>query len=122
MTSAGPINFPLPHFRAQSRKPVSLLGALRPAAVDVIWNREARVIDLGLGGACVETSDSIPTGTAIELVIDTPHLWEPLTLSGSVAWSTPLEEGGARIGLRFHHSHGGSVRKLTEFLEAEAFS
>jgi hypothetical protein len=120
MTSAAP--YDQTHFRAQSRKPVSLLGAMRPAAIDVIWNRDVRVIDLGLGGACVETADPIPTGTAIELVIDTPHLWEPLTLSGAVAWSLELEEGGARIGIRFHHTHGGSVRKLTEFLEAEAFS
>ena len=109
------------HFRAQARKPVSLVGALRPAAIDVVWNRDVRVVDLGLGGACVEMSNSIPIGTAVELVIDTPHLWDPLTLRGAVAWELTLEEGGARLGVRFDHATGGSVRALTEFLEAEAF-
>ncbi len=99
-----------------------MIGALRPAAVDVIWNRAARVLDLGLGGACVETSDAMPAGTSVELVIDTPHLWEPLTLSGSVAWALALEEGGARVGVRFQHASGSSIRKLTEFLEAAAFT
>ena len=109
------------HFRAQSRKPVSLVGALRPASIDVVWNRDVRVLDLGLGGACVEMSNSVPPGTAVELVIDTPHLWDPLTLSGAVAWELTLEEGGARLGVRFEHGTGGSVRALTELLEAEAF-
>ena len=109
------------HFRAQSRKAVSLVGALRPAAIDVVWNRDVRVVDLGLGGACVEMSNATPGGTAVELVIDTPHLWDPLTLRGAVAWDIALEEGGARLGVRFEHGTGGSVRALTEFLEAEAF-
>ena len=91
------------HFRAQSRKPVTLVGALRPASLDVVWNRDVRVVDLGLGGAGVEMSSSVPVpvGTAVELEIDTPHLWNPLTLSGAVVWELTLEAGGARLGVRF---------------------
>jgi hypothetical protein len=83
-----------------------------------------RVVDLGLGGACVEASDSAAAGTSVELVIDTPHLWDPLTLSGAVVWSRRLpdpEGGGALIGVRFEHATGSIVRTLTELLEAEAF-
>ena len=83
-----------------------------------------RIVDLGLGGACVEASDSAATGTRVELVIDTPHLWDPLTLRGAVVWSRQLpdpEGGGAIIGVRFEHSSGSIVRTLTELLEAEAF-
>ncbi len=109
------------HFRSQSRKGVNLPGALRAADSDLNWNRDVRVIDLGLGGACVETSDSVPAGTSVELVIDTPHLWDPLTLSGAVTWEHSLEPGGARLGVRFDHANGSSVRTLTELLEAEAF-
>lgn len=109
------------HFRAQARKPVSLIGALRPAALDVVWNRDVRVLDLGLGGACIEMSNSVPAGTAVELVLETPHLWDPLTLSGTVAWELALEEGGARLGVRFGHAQSRSARALTELLEAEAF-
>jgi len=83
-----------------------------------------RIVDLGLGGACVEASDSAPTGTSIELVIDTPHLWDPLTLSGAVVWSRSVPDpggGGTMIGVRFEHAAGSVVRTLTELLEAEAF-
>jgi hypothetical protein len=109
------------HFRAQARKSLNLSGALRAADDNVNWNRDVRVIDLGLGGACVETTDSVPAGTPVELVIDTPHLWDPLTLSGAVAWERALDQGGARLGVRFEHAAGGSARTLTELLEAEAF-
>jgi Tfp pilus assembly protein PilZ len=111
------------HFRAVSRQAVNLLGALR--ASELVWNRDVRVVDLGLGGARVEAPDAIEAGTTVELVIETPHLWDPLTLSGAVAWSRPVptgEGGGAQIGVRFDHETGGSVRTLTELLEAEAFA
>lgn len=111
----------LSHFRAQARKPVSLVGALRPAALDVVWNRDVHVLDLGLGGACVEMSNSVLAGTQVELVIETPHLWDPLTLSGTVAWELELPDGGARVGVRFGHVRSASIRALTELLEAEAF-
>src|SRR6478736_5409976 len=112
------------HFRALSRQSVSLPGALRATDAHISWNRDVRVVDLGLGRACVEASDAAAAGTAVELVIDTPHLWDPLTLSGAVAWSRRLpdpEGGGALIGVRFEHTTGSSVRMLTELLEAEAF-
>jgi len=112
------------HFRALSRQSVSLPGALRASDAHVSWNRDVRVVDLGLGGACVEASDSAAAGTSVELVIDTPHLWDPLTLSGAVVWSRRLpdpEGGGALIGVRFEHPTGSSVRTLTALLEAEAF-
>ncbi len=112
------------HFRALSRQSVSLPGALRASDAQVTWNRDVRIVDLGLGGACVEASDSAAAGTSVELVIDTPHLWDPLTLSGAVVWSRSLadpEGGGAMIGVRFEHATGSVVRTLTELLEAEAF-
>jgi hypothetical protein len=115
---------PPAHFRALSRQSVSLPGALRASDSDVGWNRDVRIVDLGLGGACVEASDSAAAGTIVELVIDTPHLWDPLTLIGAVAWSRRLpdpEGGGALIGVRFEHATGNSVRALTALLEAEAF-
>ena len=116
------------HFRAGSRQVVSLAGALHGAGADsdpgAAWSRDVRVVDLGLGGACIEASDSVAQGTAIELVLDTPHLWDPLTLGGVVAWSRSLpdpEGGGALLGVRFEHTTGSTVRTLTELLEAEAF-
>jgi hypothetical protein len=118
------IEAPAAHFRAFSRQSVSLPGALRASDSHLTWNRDVRIVDLGLGGACVEASDSAAAGTNVELVIDTPHLWDPLTLSGAVVWSRRLadpEGGGVMIGVRFEHATGSSVRTLTELLEAEAF-
>ena len=115
---------PAAHFRALSRQSVSLPGALRASDANVSWNRDVRIVDLGLGGACVEASDSTASGTSVELVIDTPHLWDPLTLSGAVVWSRRVpdpEGGGVRIGVRFDHGTGAIVRTLSELLEAEAF-
>jgi len=112
------------HFRSLARQAVSLPGALRGSGPDQVWNRDVRVVDLGLGGACVEISDAVPPGTSVELVLDTPHLWDPLELSGAVAWARTLPElggGGVLLGVRFQHAGGGVVRALTELLEAEAF-
>jgi PilZ domain len=118
------------HFRAGSRQAVSLAGALHGAGAGAdtdpgaAWSRDVRVVDLGLGGACIEASHSVAQGTAIELVLDTPHLWDPLTLGGVVAWTRNLpdpEGGGALLGVRFEHTSGTTVRTLTELLEAEAF-
>jgi hypothetical protein len=105
-----------------SRHEVNLLGALR--ASEALWNRDVHVIDLGLGGARLEATETIEAGTIVELVIETPHLWDPLKLQGAVAWARalPASEGsGAQIGVRFEHASGRSVRTLSELLEAEAF-
>src|SRR3954447_90290 len=107
---------PLPHFRAFARRPVGL-----PAIVsrgDGSWKRPARLLDLGLGGACVEMLEAVPNGTAVSLSVETPHLWDPLLLEGEVVWLRPID-GAARIGVRFHHQSGRTVRTLTELLEAE---
>jgi len=116
------------HFRALSRQVVSLAGALQGAGADpdreAAWSREVRVVNLGLGGACVEVPEPIAQGTEVELVLDTPHLWDPLTLAGVVAWArSSLDQDGSRafLGVRFEHTAGSTVRTLTELLEAEAF-
>src|ERR1700739_4294333 len=105
------------HFRAVSRHAVHLLGALR--ASEALWNRDVQVIDLGLGGARVEAPETIEAGTIVELVLETPHLCDPLKLHGAVAWSRalPASEGaGAQIGVRFEHANGRSARTLSELL------
>lgn len=113
------------HFRAFSRQVVSLAGALRGnVGGEEDIQRDVRVVDLGLGGACLETSDDLPPGTLVELIVDTPHLWDPLTLRGAIVWARPIadpEGAGALLGVRFEHQTGTSIRTLTELLEAEAF-
>jgi hypothetical protein len=109
---------PLDHFRAFARRPVGL-----PAIVsrgDGTWKRPARLIDLGLGGACMEMLEAVPNGTAVSLAVEAPHLWDPLFLEGEVVWLR-TQDGAARLGVRFHHRAGRTLRTLTELLEAEAY-
>ena len=66
-----------------------------------------RVVNLGLGGACIEAPEPVAQGAQVDLVLDTPHLWDPSPWLGVVAWarsSLPQEGGGALIGVRFEHT------------------
>ncbi len=109
-----------PHFRALARRPVHLAATL--IAGGGAWQRPARVIDLGLGGACLLLTEVVPVGSPVALVMDAPHLWDPLEIDGSVAWVG--EQPGADafcLGLRFAPRSGALLRTLTELLEAAAF-
>ncbi len=109
---------PHDHFRAFARRPVGL-----PAIVsrgDGSWKRPARLLDLSLGGACMEMMEAVPNGTALSLAVEAPHLWDPLFLEGQVVWLHSLE-GAARLGVRFYHRSGRTLRTLTELLEAEQY-
>ena len=109
---------PLDHFRAFARRPVGLTAIVSRG--DGSWKRPARLLDLGLGGACMEMLEAVPNGTAISLAVEAPHLWDPLFLEGEVVWLHSLE-GAARLGVRFYHRSGRTLRTLTELLEAEAY-
>jgi hypothetical protein len=109
---------PLDHFRAFARRPVGLSATVSRG--DGTWKRPARLLDLGLGGACLEMLEAVPNGTALSLAVEAPHLWDPLFLEGEVVWLRSLD-GAARIGVRFTHRSGRVLRTLTELLEAEAY-
>src|ERR1044071_3840206 len=66
------------HFRGFARRPVNL--AANVIAGGGSWQRQARVLDLGLGGARVALSEVIPPSTPLSLIIDAPHLWAPLEI------------------------------------------
>lgn len=106
------------HFRAFARRPVGL-----PAVVsrgDGSWQRPARLLDLGLGGTCLEVAEAIPNGTALSLSVEAPHLWDPLLLEGEVVWMHTLPDA-THVGVRFYHRSGRTLRTLSELLEAEAY-
>jgi len=107
----------LNHFRAFARRPVGLSAVVSRG--DGTWERPARLIDLGLGGACMEMLEAVPNGTAISLAVEAPHLWDPLFLEGEVVWLQALDGDAARLGVRFNHRSGRTLRALTELLEAE---
>ena len=113
-------HIPPQHFRAWARRPVNLSATV--VAGGGSWQRAARLVDLGLGGACVVLPESIPVGSPLALVIDAPHLWDPLEIDGSVAWVG--EQAGTQalyLGVKFQSKSGALLRTLTELLDAAAF-
>ena len=57
------------------------------------WQRDARVVNVGLGGACVEVPLNagagvvdVSTGDRVVLSFVAPTLWDPLPVRARVAW------------------------------------
>lgn len=106
------------HFRALDRRPVSLQATLTSDAEG--WDRPGRVVDLGLGGACVELIAELEVGSPLRLTVVAPNLWDPLVLDATVVW-TGKREGMQRAGLRFEHDSGVTLRALVELLGEQGY-
>ncbi len=85
------------------------------------WDLPARLTDLGIGGARVLVAQPLPAGTSVELRVDAPQLWQPLTLPGRVAWSHALTEERAELGLRFEHNSTEALTVLVELVNPSDF-
>lgn len=109
------------HFRAMARRPVSLPARIAMERNSTTW--AARLVDLGLGGACVELAEPMTEGARVKLLIDAPHLWDPLELEAKVAWARAAEGTTPnRAGVRFEVVSGTTLRLLAELLEAEGYA
>ena len=114
---------PRDHFRAFARRLVALEGSVSAGdAGSTYWVQPARVIDLGLGGARLSVAQAIPLGTPVDVAITAPHLWDPLVIRAEVAW-VAIQEGtkSARVGVRFQHRAGATLRALTDLLAASVY-
>jgi hypothetical protein len=107
------------HFRAFARRPVNLKATL--CGPDGSWAENVRLLDLGLGGACIEASE-LPLQRGLSLQLLAPHLWDPLVVGAEAAWSQPSPDGSAtRVGLRFEPRTGATLRALNELLLAQSY-
>jgi Tfp pilus assembly protein PilZ len=110
------------HFRALGRRSVGAAAKVVVLGDSTSPELRAKVVDLGLGGACLELARPIPEGAGVRVSLEAPHLWEPLLVTGQIAWSQPGEaRSSARVGVRFEAAAGTTLRALVELLEAEAF-
>jgi hypothetical protein len=85
------------------------------------------VRDLGLGGACIEVREvdgeaGLAVGSAVLLELTAPTLWDPLTLSGRIVWTTreslpPV----VRAGIAFQHESPTGLFALFQLLGLYAF-
>ena len=112
---------PTDHFRALARRPVNLPATL--VSEEEGWEREARLVDLGLGGACIEVAEAVSTGVPVTLRVTAPTLWDPLVLQARVAWlRLPSRDGQpTRVGMRFEYGPKPPLGALVELLGANVF-
>jgi hypothetical protein len=130
------------HFRAHARRRVDLAATLRGR--DGSFHQDVRIRDLGLGGACIEVASSdeaalgrpvgvVPGGAPVKsgaldrelpvtIEVMAPTLWDPLVLSGKIAWIRRGAQGrSTRAGLRFEHREGSALYALFQLLGAQGF-
>lgn len=114
------------HYRAHARRRVDLDATVR--ARDGGFSHDARVRDLGLGGACVEIADreggaaGVEREGAVTLEVMAPTLWDPLVLTGRIAWIRRGTPGRpTRAGLRFEHRDPGALYALFQLLGAHIY-
>ena len=106
------------HFRAFPRREMAL-----PATIEQPPNEplEARLVNVGLGGACIELGELLRIGAPVTLAVTTPVLWDPLIVPGRVAWVLPTNTGSVRAGVRFDHARSQTIHALLELLRTEEF-
>jgi hypothetical protein len=106
-------------FRAHARRKVRIRVALLwDSHARMGWQKDADVVDLGLGGACVElppSQESPAPGERVTLAFATPALWDPLQLPSRVAWVAPAShDQRARVGLAFEPNDAAPLHALYE--------
>jgi hypothetical protein len=78
---------------------------------------DARVVDLGLEGACVELTVPVEAGDPVVITVDLPGLWDPLVLEAIVAWTALSGSNGqARAGVRFSSPNGQALLLIAELV------
>ena len=102
------------HFRAHGRRQVELTASLGRPPSEV--SQAIRLINLGLGGACVGVGGALAVGTWVSVEILAPTLWDPLILRGRVVWSREVRGSGVRAGLHFEHSDAARAFALFDLL------
>lgn len=105
------------HFRGLGRHSTRLVGSL--GGSDGLWQRPARIVDLSLGGARLETDAEVPTGASVRLSLESPNRWDPLEVPARVAWAH--ERGGVNeLGLCFEPS-ATVIRGLVDLLAVDVY-
>jgi hypothetical protein len=80
-----------------------------------------RIVNLSLGGACIEASEAVTLGASLELEIVAPTLWDPLVLKGRVVWSRTEKGSPHRAGLAFEAGDPARAFALFELLSAHDY-
>jgi hypothetical protein len=85
------------------------------------WQREAQVLNLGLGGACVVVQEELVPGDRVTISFLAPTLWDPLAFPARIAWTLVPDPTSLRAGLAFEPTDPGAVYALFELLTTMSF-
>ena len=108
-------------FRVHERRAIKLtVGLVHPAEG---WEGEARVTNVGLGGAGLEmTGNGVRKGDHVVLYFMAPSLWDPLEIASKVAWVRPASRiAPSQFGVAFEPADGQRVFALYELIAGFAF-
>ncbi len=109
-----------PHFRVHRRQALRLRAVVTHAREG--WQREAQVVNLGLGGACVKLEGPLVSGDRVSISFLAPSLWDPLALPARVAWAAgPSHRDPSLAGLSFEPPDAAAVYALFELVATLAF-
>lgn len=100
------------HFRAWPRRPADAPVLLRLGQSE----RRAKLVNVGIGGACLHLDAPLTLGALIDVVLHAPNRWDPLVMPARVAWTK-----GARAGVAFQPTRDGDVYDLFEMLGTQVF-
>ncbi len=81
------------------------------------WERDATVVDLGLGGAAIAIAETLVEGDRITFSLVAPNLWDPLLIAGRIAWvrhATGLDP--VHCGIAFEFTHASTLWALFDLL------
>ena len=92
-----------------------------PASDAVPQGELIRIVNLSLGGACIEVAEAVTLGARLTVEIVAPTLWDPLVLPGRVVWSRGDRGAPHRAGLSFEHTDPARAFALFELLGAHDF-
>ncbi len=115
-----------PRFRAHARRRVRLAATLIHAEAG--WEADLGVLNLGLGGACVELPERLSEsrvtaakGDSVRLAFITPDRWDPLVVPARVAWWVPPRPHvPGRAGLAFEYDSPESAMGVFQLLGGAA--
>lgn len=105
-------------FRALARRPVSLNATVSHSVAG--FRHEGHAVDLGLGGARLELTETLTVGDRVTLALTTPTLWDPVEIPARVAWQQ-REGEKVTVGVAFDSPTDETLLLLFDVLAALDF-
>jgi hypothetical protein len=107
-------------FRAHARRSARLRALVTHVADG--WQRQAEVVNIGLGGACIVVDEVLEPEDTVSLSFTAPTLWDPLVLRARVAWIAPARlHEPSRAGIAFEHKSAAVALALFELVNTISY-